>query len=221
MTLNWLKGFVLGKRVGDKAFLFKFERYFGHVNHVGIELELPSEFWDRTEGGEKKHLANKAVPIFQKLQIAAGITEQKYLVLASHGNEIQVLFDIKDPMVFRHQVMVFVAACKFIGFPTTASVHVNVQAGNIYRGRVEKHGSFLGRNVSRFENKFGPSFREDKEFLANLLIAVTAFGNAQGPNYDRATRVAEALNGLATHEWLITPRQYAHVLSKSESWGMR
>lgn len=191
----------------------QYKRWIGSRKHVGIELEFSYYIWNTPIDS----YVSKINELYTRSPRNHG---EPYEVRQSHSREIQVLWDVEDPIDWINDMWSFTSALSKLALPTTGSVHVNIQsiANKCVYGRGQRleadpktHG---GIKIYRQENKCGPSWLSPEEFICNMLVAVALYGD-RTLNITRATELAGILDPLVTQRLHICkPSEYLKHINK-------
>lgn len=183
----------------------QYNRWIGRIKHVGIELEFTK---------------NIHYKLFNKLVKDYG-HKAPYNIRMSHSQEIQVLWDVTDPIKFVNNVKLFVQVIQNNGLTLIGSVHTNVQVKGIERFRVYTHlhddmirlyhKNYTNYNIRRCENKKGPSALSYKEFISKLLICILAYDKDKE---HQALRMLECVEHICPKICLMPIRDYANKVIK-------
>ena len=174
-----------------------YARWIGCRRRIGIELEFSDNFDDH-------YVKNNGIKYRVSLDTVLGLLNKAYAanlaklgcgapmwqIQASHSKEIQVLWEVANPVHLSKQVLSFGRALQTLRMSGLGSVHVNTQfPASGMDAFYPHHGSQMGnyhchnkydcsrdRNeaITRIENKYGPSFMYPEELLAKLLVATVA-----------------------------------------------
>lgn len=192
----------------------QYQRWFGSRKHVGIELEFSYYTWD---DNLIDHFVSKINDLYTRSPRNHG---EAYTVRKSHSREIQVLWDVEDPIDWVNDMWSFTSALSKLAIPTTGSVHVNIQsiASKCVYGRDQRleadPKTRNGLEIYRQENKCGPSWLSPEEFICNMLVAVALYGD-RTLNIKRATQLADILDPLVTpHLHICKPSEYLEHIHK-------
>lgn len=179
----------------------QYNRWIGRIKHVGIELEF-------TENLNFK-LVNKLVKDYGH--------KAPYNIRMSHAQEIQVLWDVTDPIKFVNNVKLFVQVIQSNGLTLIGSVHVNTQVNGIehFRKCLILHydmvrpnsKSYYRSTLARCENKKGPSALSYREFISKLLVCILAYDRSKE---DQALKMLGYVEHICPQICLMSIRDYAN-----------
>jgi hypothetical protein len=192
------KGLVAGdvrRWMGPSIHRSQYDRWIGCHRRLGIELETT------------EYIKGTQWDILKTYQGGVGG------ILESHNKELQVLWDITNPVKWVNEVYDFVRVLREADIPTMGSIHCNLQVvknhsvGILHEDVIRDEGE---TNIGRSECKYGPSFLTRQEFMANLLVFVANFPS----NASRAQRLAEVLDPIVPDICVIKPTAYLAGLRK-------